>query len=309
MNHKISVIIPCYNVEEYVEKCLESVLSQTYENLEVIVVNDGSTDSTADIINLFLSDKRVKYIDQTNSGVTAARNRGIEAATGEILTFVDSDDWLELDMYEKLCSAFIAEKADVAVCDYNLIFDDRVDIKYSSMADEAVDIIAPDYFVKYCCKAKPNNYIWTRLYKADIVKKSGIRFEHYKLGDDTLFNFKLLPYMKRAVHISPGMYNYLQRSNSNIFTAANRGNLAKVYADTFDSLVTHYESNGFKEFLRAMPNHAATRLRSVVFYSRLSGMDNEAILKSIKEGFRGRKIAEYLSDEQIREMIYDGGAK
>jgi glycosyltransferase EpsJ len=297
MNKKISVVIPCYNVEKYVDKCLKSVMSQTYSNLEIIIINDGSTDNTAELIQFITrNEKRVMCIDQANSGVSAARNVGIGIATGEYISFVDSDDYLEPSMYEELYTALTGSDSDVAICDYNLIYEDCEDNNYSNMRDEVIDIAAPGYFLKYCCCSKPNNYIWTRLYKTDIVKKSGVRFENYKLGDDTLFNFKLLPYMKKAVHISSSLYNYLQRTNSNVYTAAKRGNLATVYADTFESLAKHYKQNGFNKFLEAMPIHAYTRLRSVIFYSRLAEQNEEEIAKSIKEGFREREIANCLRD-------------
>ena len=297
MNNIISVIIPAYNVGEYIDKCLHSVLSQTYTNLEVIVVNDGSTDDTAGLIKKHENDNRLRLIEQQNAGVSAARNTGIAAATGAYIAFVDSDDYLEPDMYERLCTALEKEKADVAVCDYNLIYHDHTDFNYSTMCNETVDITDPSfYFYKYCACPKPNNYIWTRLYKTEIIKKSGVLFEPFKLGDDTLFNFKLLPHIKRAAHISGALYHYLQRLNSNVYTAARRWNLARVYADSFESLVNYYRENSFSRFLAPMPIHAYTRLRSVFFYSRLAGISDDNIAENIAEGFNGRAIALYLRD-------------
>lgn len=292
----ISVIIPAYNVADYIEKCLHSVFTQTYDDLEVIVINDGSTDHTAELLKPFMSDQRLKYIDQKNAGVTSARNNGIAAATGEYITFVDSDDYLEPMMYEKLLSALTEADADVAACDYNLLYDDRTDHNYSGIKNETVMIDAPDYFFRYAACNRPNNYIWTRLYKADIIKKSGVRFENFRLGDDTLFNFKLLPFLNKIAYVEGGMYHYLQRPNSNIYTVAKKGNLAKVYADTFAELVSHYQKHNCDGFLKAMPIHAYTRLRSVIFYSRLAEMTEDEIAASIREGFRGREIREYLKD-------------
>ena len=296
MKDKISVIIPCYNVDKYIEKCLESVLSQTYDDLEVIAVNDGSTDGTADLILKYKSDFRLRFIDKKNAGVTAARNTGIEAASGDYIAFVDSDDWLESDMYERLHTALTENDADVAVCDYNLVYDDRTVRCYSGMKNEVIEVKPKDYYFKYCSCPKPNNYVWTRLYKTEIIKKTGVRFENFKLGDDTLFNFKLLPHLSRVVNISGAGYNYLQRENSNVYTVATKDNLAKVYADTFEELVSYYEANGFEDFLKAMPVHAYTRLRSVIFYSRLANMSESEIVKSIITGFQDRKIADYLRE-------------
>ena len=302
MGSIISVVIPAYNVEEYIVKCVNSVLTQTYKKLEVIVVNDGSTDDTVKLIKNFFDDPRLILINQNNAGVTAARNNGIDAATGELITFVDSDDWLEPVMYEKLYTVITQANTDVAICDYNLVYNDHIKQKYSNMNEEIVDIQAPDYFLKYCCCEKPNNYIWTRLYKTDIIRKSGVRFENYKLGDDTLFNFKLLPYMKKAAHISSSLYNYLQRYDSNVYTVAKKGNLAAVYADTFESLVNHYKSISADGFLEAMPVHAYTRLRSVVFYSKLAELNENKITTSIEKGFGNRLISEYLRDTSLVDI-------
>lgn len=297
MNDKlISVVIPCYNVAEWVKKCLNSVLTQTYTNLEVIAVDDGSTDNTAEILKSY-TDYRLRIVTQRNKGVSAARNNGIDYATGDYIAFVDSDDWLEPDMYSRLYQAIVNENANVSVCNYNLAYDDRIERQYSKLFNGATNIQDDTYiyFMKYCACAKPNNYIWTRLYDADLVKNSGVTFENYKLGDDVLFNFKLLPYIKRIAWIPEGYYNYYQRTSSNIFTVATKSNLAEVYADTFDSLAEHYESNGFSEFSQVLPIHAYTRLRSVFFYSRLAGMSDGAIYASIIAGFKGRKIVQYLT--------------
>ena len=297
MSDTISVIIPAYNVEEYIAKCLDSVLSQTYTDLEVIVINDGSTDSTAEIAKKYVTDPRLIVIDQKNAGVSAARNAGIAAASGKLLAFVDSDDYIEPQMYELLHAALRENNADMAICNYNLIYDSHTDKQYSRVCSETADIYDDvyGYFCKYCACPKPNNYMWTRLYYTDIVKKSGVLFENFRLGDDVLFSFKLLPHMKRVAFIEDGLYNYYQRSSSNVYTVAKKVNLAETYADTFDALADHFTMNSFDEFLPILPIHAFTRLRSVFFYSRLAGMSEEDIIQSIMTGFKNRKIAEYLT--------------
>ena len=297
LKNSVSIIVPVYNVGRYIDKCLQSILSQTYKNIEIIIVNDGSKDDSGEIIAKYASDDRIVYIEQDNAGVSAARNRGIQAATGEYLGFVDSDDYIEPEMYEKLLDALLSADADMAVCNYNLIYDDHAEKQYSKMRGETVKIYNDvyGYFCKYCTCPKPNNYIWTKLYKTGIVKKSGVRFENFKLGDDTLFYFKLLPHIRKAVFIDDGLYNYLQRTDSNVYTAAQKVNLAKVYADAFDSLADYYRVNAFSEFLDCLPIHAYSRLRSVFFYSRLAGMDDAEITESLITGFRGRKIADYLT--------------
>lgn len=297
-NELISVVIPCYNLGSYVKKCLDSILGQTYKNLEVIVIDDGSTDKTSEILSKYAAnDDRIVFIKQSNAGAGEATNAGIELACGDFITFVDNDDWIEPTMYEKMHTALISNDADMAVCNFNLVYDDHTDFCYSGILDETVSVYDDvyGYFFRYCACQNPNNYAWTRLYKSKIVKESGVRFENLLLGADTLFNFKLLPLVKRVAFIKEGLYNYVQRGNSSVYTAAKKSNLAAVYADGFDSLVNYYISKGFNEFYKVLPIHAFTRLRSVFFYSRLAGMSDEAIVESIKKGFKDRKIAGYLT--------------
>ncbi len=297
-NKLISIIIPCYNLAGYTRKCIESILNQTYTDIEVIAIDDGSMDETPEILSeLAAKDSRVVFLRQENAGAGAACNRGIEIARGEFLAFVDNDDWVEPQMYERLHAAITENDADMAVCNFNLVYDDYVQRCYSDIKNEVVEVKRDvyGYFCRYCACPRPNNYTWTRLYRTKDVRNSGIRFEEFRLGADTLFNFKLLPWMRRVAFISDGLYNYVQRSNSSVYTMANKCNIASVYADGFEALADYYISNGYDDFCRVLPIHAFTRLRSVFFYSRLAGMKDEQILMNLKEGFGGRKIVEYLT--------------
>ena len=121
-NIKVSVIVPVYNVEKYIRQCLESIINQTYKNLEIIVVNDGTKDNSMKIVEEYLSDERIKVINKENGGIASARNRGIDEATGEYISFVDSDDWLELNTYEKLVEIIVDE--DIIVFNYNRVDDE-----------------------------------------------------------------------------------------------------------------------------------------------------------------------------------------
>ena len=125
---KISVIIPVYNTESYLSRCLDSVLSNTYENLEVICVNDGSTDNSINILdNYKFSDERVIVINQKNSGVSAARNAGLNVATGEYIAFIDSDDWVHTQYFEILLFAMSCNDSDVAACQYSQVSEESGD--------------------------------------------------------------------------------------------------------------------------------------------------------------------------------------
>ena len=133
------------------------------------------------------------------------------------------------------------------------------------------------------------------MYKADIIRDSDVRFEYFPMGADTLFNFKLLPRIKKVAFIADGLYNYVQRTNSSVYTAAKKVDIAKVYADGFEALADYYIENGYTDFCRVLPIHAYTRLRSIFFYSRLAGVSDKEITENIMKAFNGRKIAAYLT--------------
>ena len=117
MNNIISVIVPAFNIEAYLPRCLESILSQTYNHLEIVVVNDGSRDNTADVIDSYAArDSRIKAIHKENGGVTSARLRGIEESTGDWIAFVDGDDYIEPEMFEKLLATAVSHNADISHC-------------------------------------------------------------------------------------------------------------------------------------------------------------------------------------------------
>jgi len=295
---RISVIIPVYNAYEYLDKCISSVFSQTYGNIQVIIVNDGSSDASASVISKYSSDSRIIYIEQENAGVSAALNRGMELVDGEFITFLGNDDYIEPEMYETMLNALKNADADMSICDFNLVYEDgREDqSRYSQMKNEVInlDIDLYRYFAKCCVNPKSNNYIWSRIYKTDTIMEAGVRFEKLPIGEDTLFNFKLLPHIHKAVFLENGFYNYLQRTSSVIHTVGNKRDLAKAYADQFDSLADYYKGNCFEQFISCLPIIAFTRMRSTFFYSRLSGMSDEEILKSMVDNFNGRQIADYL---------------
>jgi len=297
-NELISVVVPCGNLDGYLRKCIDSILGQTYKNIEIIAIDDGSTDKTSGILAEYAAaDCRVVFIRQTGKGGCSALNAGIDIAQGAFLAFVDNNDWIEPDMYEKLHTALKSTAADMSVCNYNLIFDSRSALCYADMHDETANVYDDPYgyFCRYCACQRPNNYTWTRLYKSEIIKKSGIRFEYFRLGTDTLFNFKLLPLLRRVTFIKEGLYNYMHRGDSTVYTAAYNSDIAAAYADSFDALVEYYAANGFNEFLRVLPIHAFSRLRSIYFYSRLAGKSEDEIMSTLIKGFKDRKISDYLT--------------
>ena len=299
MNSKISIVLPVYNACNYLDKCISSILAQSYTNLELIIINDGSTDESEDVIKKYLADSRVLYLKQDNAGVSAAVNRGIDEADGEYMTIIGNDDYIDHNMYETMISALKSADADMAVCDFNLVYEDgrEAQLKYSSIQNEEINI--PEDLFKYAARCfinpKSNNYSWSRIYKTDIIRNSKIKFEKLPIGEDTLFNFKLLPHMRKVVLVENGFYNYLQRNSSVVHTVGKKQNLAKAYADQFESLYNYYVDNNFTKHMALLPILAFTRMRSTFFYSRVSGMSNNEIMYNLNDGYKGSRLAEYLT--------------
>jgi len=298
---KVSVIVPLYNAKKHIEKCIESILGQTYTDLEIIIINDGSTDGSGNIIEeRYLSDERVIYIEQQNGGIAAARNRGIEASSGDFITFMDNDDVIKPEMHKHMVEVITETQADIAICDFNLTYDDgrKMQANYSKTKNEVLDMQSDGvhtYFAKCLINPRSNNYIWTRMYRADIIKKAGIRFEKVMIGEDTLFNFKLLVHVKKITFVQQAFYSYLQHTKSSLHTTAKCFPIAKGYADYFDLLADYYAKENAEHLIEYLPVIAFTRMRSTFFYSRVAGICDDEIMQSIIKNFANRQIMQYLT--------------
>ena len=225
MNEKITVIVPVYNVEHYLDKCLDSLISQTYKNLEIIVINDGSTDNSGAICQEYArKDNRIIYIKKENGGQSEARNMGLDRMTGSYVTFVDSDDWVELDYVETLYKKITEYQADIAVGNY-----------YSFNQPEGMyyfHIFGDSYYEKvydnvsifenlYESKEMKNIAfisVWGKLYKASLFKD--LCFDKDRLREDCYLNQKIYLLAERTVYLNKGLYAYRQRegSSSKIWT-------------------------------------------------------------------------------------------
>ena len=177
MDEKISIIVPMYNVELYLRKCINSILNQTYKNIEIILVDDGSPDNSGKIADAFAKmDSRIKVIHQENRGLCGARNAGLEVATGKYIGFIDSDDWISIDCLQLLFEACQQNDAQIALSDYVMAYDYKENINYSYSKNERIvfdNRKALDYYAEFSIK---KNYAqfrspWGKLIKREIVLK------------------------------------------------------------------------------------------------------------------------------------------
>lgn len=217
MTEKITVIVPVYNVENYLNKCLDSLINQTYKNLEIIVINDGSTDNSGEICQEYAQkDNRIVYIEKENGGPSDARNAGLDRMTGSYVTFVDSDDWIELDYVEILYKKITEYQADIAVGNY-YSFNEAEGMYYfhifgDSYYEKVYDNVSifENLYESQEMKSFALISVFGKLYKADLVKH--LRFDIGKLGEDGYINQKLYLLVQKVIYINQGLYAYRQLS-------------------------------------------------------------------------------------------------
>ena len=231
---KISIIIPVYNTEKFIKKCLDSVLSQTFTDLECILVDDGSIDNSGNICDEYLKiDKRIRVIKQKNAGVSAARNAGLDIAHGKWITFIDSDDWVNCNYLELMYNNAINNNCNLSICGVQIV-DEKGEIVRKSKQ------FPIEFYDKNTAKKRllSANYflpgIWGKLVNRKYIYDYKISFEtEIKIAEDALFWFKVIGNVDKILYDSTPCYNYLINENS-----------ATKSPKTFDSNVTAFCSTG-----------------------------------------------------------------
>lgn len=223
---KVSVILPVYNAEKYIKKCIESILNQSYKNIEIIVVNDGSVDNSKNIIDEYSKiDKRIKKFHIDNSGPSFARNLGISSAEGEFIQFVDADDYIDKNMIKELINK-MNDESDLVICGYRSLVSTGLELKtlnYDFLDSgnlrkdnflEVFGVLFRDYYI---------SYPWNKLYKADIIKENDIQFDNsIKWGEDLIFNIEYIKYCNFFSFIKRDLYIYNQNNDSSITSNYNK---------------------------------------------------------------------------------------
>ena len=210
----ISVIVPVYNCEKYLARCLDSLAAQTWSNLEIVTVNNGSTDGSESILRRYAqADSRFVLYCQENRGIHGSRNRGLTEARGELIGFVDADDYVEPDMFEVLARQLLSSQSDVAVCDYTMLYQSRQVRHVLTLRDEVVDAEAISRATLYLRYFGRNPVVWNKLYRASLIRQNVLSFE-VGHGEDLLFHLRLLPHLQRVCTVSGDFYHYVQRYSS-----------------------------------------------------------------------------------------------
>ena len=211
MNKLISIIVPIYNVELYLKRCIDSILNQTYTNSEIILVDDGSLDNCPQICDDYeKKDSRIKVIHKENGGLSEARNVGLKMASGDYISFIDSDDYIDNTMYEKMINKLLEYNADIVECGTNYVYDNQV-VKYKGAniekecnAENALKgLILGDSF---------QQTVWNKIYKKNIIQD--ILFEKGKINEEDIWTYIVFSRCNKLVSITEPLYFYIQRANS-----------------------------------------------------------------------------------------------
>lgn len=255
---KITVIIAVYNTEKYLHKCIESIVNQTYTNLEIILINDGSKDSSAAICDDFAkSDKRIKVLHKTNGGQGSARNKALDIATGDWIGFVDSDDWIDSDMYESLVTRAISEQAEIVECGWKKISENG-NIEFTTPPKHiTIDREQAMHALIYAKGEGINTSVCNKIFKKDII--NSIRFPEVRAYEDDEWIHKIVWSASKIVITGTPKYYYFSRGNS---TMTSKFNLDKLALLTVQSNICEFlQKNAPHHF-----NKAQKTLCSKQFY-------------------------------------------
>jgi len=259
MSLKVSIIIPVYNVQSYIARCLDSVVKQVYSNLEIIIIDDGSNDQSGDICNMYAEhDSRITVIHKKNEGVAVARNTGLDLATGDYIYFCDPDDWLEDTLIEESLLLAEGNQADM------VLFGFYVHFSYNNQTDK---ISFPNILINSQAQLKElfydiflnskygNGFIWNKFYSKKFLDTHHFRFEKLTIQQDEVFNMKLYPKIKKIIVSNQSYYHYVEYKSGNAST--------RYIENKFDIINTIY-----KNFLYLYHDLAMNDQRYLTFVSQ-----------------------------------------
>ncbi len=267
---KISVIVPVYNTEKYLRSCLDSLVNQTLEDIEIVVVNDGSKDSSGQIIEEFdrLFPGRFVVCDQENRGQAVARNRALDLCGGEYIGFLDSDDSAKPGMFEKMYNRAVETNADMVVCDYEFITGSKTISKHvKSFKDQK------DMFID--CFVDP----WNKLFKADVLKDNDISFPEGYFYEDTGWFIMCIPFVKKSVKIDEPLAEHFKRDGSSM-TALDDRRVEHIFP-VLGKVLDFYTAKGFYDDYMTELGYFCSKILLCSSFRRISRVKDKRIRKEL----------------------------
>ena len=294
---KVSVIVPVYNTEKYLIKCLDSLVGQTLKDIEIVIINDGSKDSSAQIIAEYIEKypSKIVYDTQINSGQAVARNKALKMCTGEYVGFLDSDDFVRLDMFERMYNKAVAEKADYVACGYtDITYDVRgKEIELEHYVHSKLAYKTRDMF--FGALASP----FLHLYKREVIMESGADFAEGVVYEDTAFYLNVIPFIRKLAVIDEPLAYRVRHSNSTMttFKAAKVRQIFKV----LDYSLEFYKNKGIYDKYQKELEYFCVRVLLCSSLQRIGKVadrkERKELLKETLEyldiNFKNRKLNKY----------------
>lgn len=300
----ISVILPVYNVEKYLDTCLDSILSQPFSDFELIAVNDGSTDTSPLILEKRAKqDGRMRIIHQENGGLFCARNTGLAAASGEYILFVDSDDWLLPRTLQAVYERAVRTGADIAVFDYDKVFTQKVQKRFLKTGGGTIDIKSTGlarYIAGYFSSYRQGYEAWNKLYRASLVKELRFQPNREVFSEDMLFNLYALCGAKTVTYVPEAYYQYRQREGS--IMQLSKPMLALQHAELVQRFHDYAAQRGLAEELQdVFP--VMYFMSAISKVAVLKKKDRETAYKNLVEMGQGRHFREYMRKLSERNLL------
>ncbi len=314
MNSLVSIIIPVYNVEGYIARCIESVINQTYNKLEIILIDDGSSDNSGKICDEYArKDTRIKVIHKENGGVSSARNAGLDVATGEYIGFVDSDDYIDVNMYECLVNSIKYSGCSIVVCGYHELLGGA--IRDVEICEKETSIPGREGIIRLIEDKTYRGYLWNRLYKRELF--DGIKFPETIVMEDLYVNHLLFEKVDKIHLLNKALYYYIRREDSVTMKRRTKTDVAvfcyhmdsyKRFADDFKETEKLLNSRRISAAFNVLLNIDANKLQDE--YQEVYDMaynllkSNSYLLESeqISAG-KIKKIKLYLANKKIFYLL------
>lgn len=271
---KVSVVVPIYNVEKYIKKCMDSLVNQTLQEIQIIFVNDGSTDESGNIAKEYASKylNKIIYLEKENGGLSDARNFGMRYAEGEYIAFLDSDDYVENTMYEEMYNKALQENSDYVECDFLWEYPDKTKKDKRNSYNNKKEMLTNVRVVA-----------WNKLIKREILEKNNISFPKGLRYEDIEFTYKLIPYLNKVSYVDKEFVHYVQRNNS-IANVQNE-RTAEVFT-IFDNIIKYYQEKNFYEEYKEELEYSYSRILLCSSLKRICKIkDSKTRKKLIEETF------------------------
>lgn len=317
----ISVIVPVYNGEKFIDQCINSITNQTLKDIEILIINDGSRDNTLDISKKIAKrDSRVKVINQKNLGVSVARNNGIDKANGEYIGFVDADDYIDKTMYEKMYEKAKEFSSDIVVCNVNDVINEKKKVSLNlqegviKVSHREGEFLSNEYF-------NLGTAVWHKIFKEELIKKNNIKFINYSevASEDTLFNYEAMLKANKIYCLNEALYNYKITENSLTKSKSAKENMVRRCINTVNVMKEFLIKNKIEgecfieyitywQFINALSYVNKLNVKSLVNvindYSKISGF-NKSMKKLALSSELHRYFIKHKENYSLINKVFD----